>query len=138
MQIIGSVLRSIMRSTGAARDMRARPWIGVLLLVALSFGAAMPPAPRACKLRGEIVLPDMDTSAASPATVDAAHDHGEGSGGAPDPGIVSSCSSLLAALPAVAVPTALPALPHDGASDLVLGFAASHDPPPPFRPPRLS
>lgn len=139
MQMIGRALRRIMRSTGGARTARVRPWIGVLLLAALTLGAAAPPAPRVCKLRGEIVLPDAEVAAVTGApSVVAAHEHQDGMDGTPDPAVVSSCSSALAALPAAAVPTSVPDGAGGGALDHVTGFAVSHDPPPPFRPPRQS
>lgn len=136
MRIFATALRSISRPTGA-RERRARRWFGVLLLAALTLGAAVPPAPRVCKLRGEIVLPAADAAASVP-VVETAHDHGDRTDGTPIQGIVQSCSSLVVALPTATADMGLPDVPRAAAFADVLRLAPSHDPPPPFRPPRLS
>lgn len=136
MRIFASALRSITRPTGA-RARRAHPWFGVLLLAALALGAAVPPAPRVCKLRGEIVLPAAGDAASVP-VVETAHDHGDPTEGTPVQGVVQSCSSLVVALPTATADMELPDVSPAAPFADVLRLAPSHDPPPPFRPPRLS
>ena len=136
----------------SARVTRARSWIGVFLLAVMSIGIVAPRSARGCELRNRAaaarVVGTLDavlsqgvaravdhllaSGAAQPA-----HDHRDSAEGPSDPAVITNCSTSIAALPAHEAP-AIAADSHRGAFDDVTGFAASHDPPPPFHPPRLS
>lgn len=132
--------------------MRVHSWIGVFLLVVMSIGTVAPRGARGCTLRNRAAtarlvgtLDDVLSQGAARAVdrllasgaVESAHDHRDGVERPADPAVVTNCSTSIAALPAHEA-RAVASDSHRGAFDDVAGFAASHDPPPPFHPPRLS
>ena len=132
--------------------MRGRSWIGAFLLAVMSIGLAGPPGARGCELRKRAAAASLigtvddvlsrgvahavDQLVGSGA-IESAHDHGDSADGQADPAVITNCATSIAALPADEA-RAVASDAHRGAFDDVTGFAASHDPPPPFHPPRLS
>ncbi|HEU5175188.1 MAG TPA: hypothetical protein VFT96_10580 [Gemmatimonadaceae bacterium] len=132
--------------------MRVRSWIGVFLLAVMSIGIVGPRGARGCELRNRAAaarlvgtVDDMLSRGVARAVndllasgaVESAHDHRDAAEGPADPAVLTNCATSIAALPAHEA-RAIASDAHRGAFDDVTGFAASHDPPPPFHPPRLS
>lgn len=137
----------------SARTIRVRSWIGVFLLAAISIGIVSPRGARGCELRKRTAAARLvgavddalslgvtragDRLLASGA-IESAHDHRGSAEGPADPAVITICATSIAALPAHGAPAVASDASHRGAFDDVAGYPASHDPPPPFHPPRLS
>lgn len=153
MRLYGRALRGPARPT-SMRASRARSWAGVLVLAAMLVGLASPPGARGCLLQRDdagVATRMMDAVADGimnrvpsgvkqllVASLDRAHEHRTAADGPADPAVITNCATGVTALPVDGASSARTDRLWLGPFDDVVGFAPSHDPPPPFHPPRVS